>query len=194
MKMNKNGVEFIKFLEKDKIDRNKKCLCKCPICGNDFVMWASHFYRGSNGCKCRFYGKQYPRLYSIWTNMKTRCYNNNFPEYKTYGGRGITVCELWKNSFYEFLQWSLSNGYKKDLTIDRIDVNGNYEPNNCRWADISTQANNKRNSIRIPFENNMSLHQVCKKYGFNYKTETAYYYRHGYDSMLKRLETKIFDT
>lgn len=191
--VNSAGVKFVKFIGIDS-NGNKKYLCQCPRCDKPFEMWASHYYRGSNSCECEFYGKQYPRLYSIWTNMKSRCYNYNFPEYKYYGNRGIKICKAWKNNFYEFLQWALANGYQDNLTIDRIDVNGNYEPNNCRWADAETQANNKQNTLRVPFENNMSLHQVCRKYGFNYKTETTYYYRHGYEAMLKRLEEKILDT
>ena len=191
--VNSAGVKFVKFIGIDP-NGNKKYLCQCPNCNETFKMWASHYYRGNNSCECEFYGKQYPRLYSIWTNMKSRCYNCNFPEYKYYGNRGIKICETWKNNFYNFLTWALSNGYTDNLTIDRIEVNGDYEPNNCRWADAETQANNKQNTLRVPFENNMSLHQVCRKYGFNYKTETAYYYRHGYETMLKRLEGKILDT
>lgn len=191
--INSAGVKFVKFIGID-TNGNKKYLCQCPHCNENFEMWASHYYRGSNSCECRFYGKQYPRLYSIWINMKTRCYNSNGLEYKNYGGRGIEICRAWKNNFYEFLQWALANGYQDNLTIDRIDVNGNYEPSNCRWADVEMQANNKQNTLRVPFENNMSLHQFCRKYGFSYKAETSYYYKHGYDAMLKRLELKILDT
>lgn len=190
--VNSAGVKFVKFIGVDP-NGNKKYLCHCPRCDETFEMWASGYYAGKNSCECKFYGKQYPRLYSIWINMKTRCYNNNTPEYKIYGGRGIRICKNWKNNFYEFLQWALENGYQDNLSIDRIDVNGNYEPSNCRWANIETQANNKQNTLRVPFENNMSLHQVCRKYGFNYKTETAYYYRHGYNAMLERLKVKILD-
>lgn len=79
-------------------------------------------------------------------HMKDRCYNKNNEKYKHYGGRGISVCEQWRNSYVEFSEWAKAHGYADDLTIDRIDTNGNYEPNNCRWVDYTTQNNNKRNN------------------------------------------------
>lgn len=84
------------------------------------------------------------RLNSIWHNMKTRCYNPNVPNYGYYGGRGISVCEEWRNSFQAFYEWAVENGYRDDLTIDRIDMNGNYEPSNCRWVDMYVQNNHSR--------------------------------------------------
>lgn len=95
------------------------------------------------------HGKRKTRLYRIWANIKTRCTNKNDPHYRCYGGRGITVCDEWKNDFKAFYDWSVRHGYADDLTIDRINNNGNYEPSNCRWVDYKTQANNKRNVILI---------------------------------------------
>lgn len=92
------------------------------------------------------------RIYGIFKGMKQRCYNNNDTAFKYYGGRGIKVCAEWldkETGFVNFYNWSIENGYTDDLTIDRIDSNGNYEPDNCRWATAKEQANNKRNTIYV---------------------------------------------
>lgn len=94
------------------------------------------------------HGLKNSQLYMTWSRMKRRCNNPNCDKYSYYGGRGIRVCEEWTNDFMSFYNWAITNGYREDLTIDRIDVNGNYEPSNCRWTDRSIQTINQRKSIR----------------------------------------------
>lgn len=83
------------------------------------------------------------RLASIYQGMKQRCYNTKRPNYKYYGGRGIVICNEWLNSPQAFYDWAMANGYQENLTIDRINTDGNYEPQNCRWASFKEQATNK---------------------------------------------------
>ncbi|WDQ44019.1 HNH endonuclease [Staphylococcus phage ESa2] len=94
------------------------------------------------------------RLFTIHRAMKRRCYDSSIKNYKNYGARGITVCDEWLYSLENFANWAYDNGYNDNLTIDRIDNNGNYEPNNCRWVDNKTQANNKRNNVYIEYKGN----------------------------------------
>jgi len=94
--------------------------------------------------------------------MKTRCYNLKDKHYKDYGGRGIKVCEEWLNDSRKFIKWSLENGYKKELQIDRIDNNGNYSPDNCRWVTPKENSRNKRNIV-TDFKNGTRLCKKCKK-------------------------------
>lgn len=90
-------------------------------------------------------------LYKTYGNMKSRCNNPNLPNYYNYGGRGISVCEEWQNSYASFRSWALSHGYEEGLTLDRIDNDGNYEPDNCRWVDMQVQSNNTRVNRRITY-------------------------------------------
>lgn len=138
-----------------------KWLCKCD-CGNDIVVFATNLVRGlthSCGCfnrevlserSCTHHLSE-SRLYETWSGMKKRCYNANSKSFPAYGGRGIGVCNEWKDDFRTFYDWAMSNGYADDLTIDRIDVNGNYSPENCRWVDKLTQANNCRTNHYLTF-------------------------------------------
>ena len=89
------------------------------------------------------------RLYMIYYHIKTRCFNKKDIRWKHYGGRGITICKEWKNDYLSFKNWALSNGYKQNLSIDRIDNDGNYCPENCRWSTTKEQCNNKRNNLHI---------------------------------------------
>lgn len=111
------------------------------------------------------------RLYNIWAHIKTRCLDPDYDCYNHYGGRGISVCDEWKNSFAAFRSWAISNGYNDKLTIDRIDVNGNYEPSNCRWATISEQSKNKRNTKLVTFNGEtLCASDMASKYGVDKNT------------------------
>lgn len=98
-------------------------------------------------------GKKRHSLYITWFNMKQRCYNSKNNVYKYYGNRGILICDEWKDSYESFKNWSLKNGWKQGLTIDRIDVNGNYEPSNCRWSTRQIQANNTTRNKYLTYNN-----------------------------------------
>jgi len=102
--------------------------------------------------------------------MKGRCKNKNNNKAKDYSGRGITICDEWEN-FENFYKWAIANGYRENLTIDRIDNNGNYEPSNCRWTDLITQENNKRTNRRIEYNGEIkTLAQWARVFNINYNT------------------------
>jgi len=94
------------------------------------------------------HGKSESRLYEIWIGMRKRCQNPKHKNFDRYGGRGISVCSEWDSSFVAFQEWSLQKGYRNDLTIDRIDNDGDYEPSNCRWACMRCQSINRTNTIK----------------------------------------------
>lgn len=119
-------------------------------------------------------GKKASRLYRIWVNMRARCRNKNNPNYKDYGGRGIEICEEW-NDYCKFKKWAEDNGYSDELSIDRIDVNGNYCPGNCRWVDQKTQMQNTRTTIKV---DGVSLKKWCEDRGINYEVVKHYRQKH----------------
>lgn len=94
-------------------------------------------------------GKYYPKLYLVWQGMKNRCNNPKVENYCNYGGRGIKVCDEWQHSSYSFIRWAIDNGYKEGLQLDRIEVNGNYEPTNCRFVTPMVNTQNRRNTINL---------------------------------------------
>lgn len=123
----------------------------CTKCGKLATIRVTDLYNTkTNSCVCQLKRKTTnydKRLYSIYLSMKYRCYSATCRAYKNYGGRGIKVCGEWKNDFINFYNWAINNGYKDDLTIDRIDNDGNYEPNNCRWitkSENTSIANHER--------------------------------------------------
>lgn len=160
--------------------------CKCE-CGNVSCVDVYSLRNGNTkscGCLANPYGvtaTNNKRLYHSWCDMNRRCYDINGKNYKDYGGRGITVCDKWKNDFIAFYNWAIANGYNDTLTIDRIDVNGNYEPNNCRWVNWETQRNNKRTTIKIVINGTVkSLKEWCRYLNLNYSMVYARY-RKGLD-------------
>lgn len=119
----------------------------------------------------RYIPISYDRLYKIYSGMKDRCYNKNSDKYKNYGERGVIICEEWLKDYKLFKEWAEINGYSDELTIDRINVNGNYEPSNCRWATIKEQQNNRRNNHYIEYKGEIkTLKEWSEITGINYDT------------------------
>ena len=145
----------------ENVGKNTMWLCKCD-CGKETTTSGGRLVSGvTRSCGClKFVGYNWKhegantRIYNIWSSMKQRCINPNSHAYKWYGERGISICTEWlgEHGFENFREWSLSNGYEENLTIDRIDNNGNYEPSNCRWVDMKTQENNKRGNRIIEYK------------------------------------------
>ena len=118
------------------------------------------------------------RIYSEWQGMKGRCYNKGSARYADWGGRGIEVCEQWRNSFESFYTWAMANGYQDNLTIDRIDNNGNYCPENCRWVGQQEQCRNRRSNINITIGNSTrTLMEWCEISQVDYTNVNARYHR-----------------
>lgn len=117
------------------------------------------------------HGASGSRLYRTWRSIKCRCYNENRQCYKNYGERNIQVCDEWLNSFQAFYDWAINNGYKENLTIDRIDPNGNYEPGNCRWATNLEQPRNKRSNKKYTIKGETHcLKEWCEILNLKYTT------------------------
>lgn len=139
----------------------------------EVVNWLEELkeYRNHKDDKRPFHGMSDTRIYHIWAQMKARCYNASVQGYKYYGGRGIKVCEEWKDDegFWNFYNWAIRNGYKEDLSIDRIDVNGDYCPQNCRWATWKEQATNKQKNKIITYKRTtMSLAEWAERLNISY--------------------------
>lgn len=151
------------------LNKNARFKCRCD-CGNEIITESQKLRNGkTNSCGClrieaikkanTTHGQTKTRLYTIWHSMKSRC-NYDFKGSERYYGRGIKVCEDWENSFESFRDWAMDNGYVDDLTIDRIDSDGNYEPSNCRWVGKLTQDNNRNSNKKI--EINGELHTIAE--------------------------------
>ena len=156
------------------------CECNCPE-HTKVIVSSSHLTKEhTRSCGClkkeivkiasRTHGMSHTRLNRIWRGMRKRCYNSKNKQYKNYGGRGITVCEEWQE-FQPFYDWAMANGYKDDLTIERIGTNGNYEPSNCKWATQKEQQNNRRNNHLVKYNGEeKTIAQLANEYGLNYQT------------------------
>lgn len=123
--------------------------------------------RGINGRYKNLHGQSNTRLYSIWCGMKSRCADKTL---KDYGGKGISVCNEWAESFEDFHKWAMDNGYREDLTIDRIDSDINYEPSNCRWADNKQQSINRTSTIFYEYKGKrLSIVEWAELYDIPYR-------------------------
>ncbi|MBQ3021944.1 MAG: hypothetical protein IJD91_01275 [Clostridia bacterium] len=180
----------LEFVPNEK--RGSYWLCRCD-CGNEKVIRGNCLItKHTESCGCLFldvrkastttHGNSNSRLYSIWKNMKQRCNNPNASKYGTYGGRGICVCDEWLNNFPAFRTWALSHGYADNLSIDRIDNNKGYFPENCRWADNKTQCRNLRKNVLVKYEGKLiTISEVAEITGIS--KETLYYrFKHGYSN------------
>lgn len=168
-------------------------ICECD-CGNKKSVLPNKVIRGTTKtCGCgkpkrlikyniehnTKHGGRKEYLYSIWHGIKARCYNSNSKDYKNYGARGITMCDEWKDDYAAFREWSTNHGYSKELTIDRIDVNGNYEPDNCRWVDNIVQARNQRRSVKFLYNGKeRCLAEISEMTGILYQTLYGRLFRH----------------
>ena len=156
-------------------------LCRCD-CGKESVVSGQHLRSGhTKSCGCNVkdistvasvtHGMSGTRLYAIWCNMRERCYRRNRDDYPEYGGRGIEVCPEWRDNFEAFRDWALVNGYQEYLTLDRTDTNGDYCPENCRWATLQQQANNTRTNRLITYNGEThTLSQWADLKGISYDT------------------------
>lgn len=127
------------------------------------------------------HGYRHTRLYRIWTQIKTRCNNSNYEHFNRYGGRGIKICNEWSEDFSKFKDWAIQNGYDENLEIDRIDNDGNYEPDNCRWQSRVVQVRNRSNTVYLEHDRlKKPLKEWCEMYGVNYKLAHQRY-RKGWD-------------
>lgn len=163
-KINIVGQQFGRLTVISETDERTKCgevkyLCSCD-CGNTKVISGTTLRNGktrSCGClsaeatskRAKTHGLTKTRLFRIWAGIHDRCYNPNRREYECYGGRGIRMCDEWKDNFQAFYDWSMSNGYSDNLSIDRQDNDGNYEPSNCRWTTRKVQSDNTRQTVHI---------------------------------------------
>lgn len=160
-------------------DVQYKCRCDCGEVVNVLGIHLRSGHTSSCGCfradtaraTMTTHGMSGKRIHNIWKGMLERCINTRHNNYEIYGGRGITVCDEWRNSFEDFFEWSMSNGYTEELTLDRIDVNRGYFPDNCRWVTQREQCNNTRRNINVEINGEVhTLKQWTEIFGLKYGT------------------------
>lgn len=181
----------------DTDSRKTYWVCQCD-CGNIKVVRSDSLQSGAiRSCGCMKKAQEKinltkhhshkmsgTRIYHIWRGMKDRCYNVHSPNYYRWGGRGITICDEWKDNFSVFYSWAMENGYSENLTIDRIDNNGNYEPSNCRWATIEEQSRNRKSNVVIQIGNSKrTLKEWCEIFELEYGTILERYHNNGFESI-----------
>ena len=188
-------LTVVKYAGKTK-DHKSKWECKCE-CGNRQIVRAAALKQGGvkscgclandarkeNGKKMRGvkssqykHGLSGSRINGIYRSIKERCKNKNNPAYNHYGGRGIRICAEWDSDFSKFYEWSMANGYSPELTIDRIDNDGDYAPENCRWVSMRVQQNNRSNNVRITYNN--ETHTLSEWAGITGISKSALYHRY----------------
>ena len=137
-----NGFKIIKYTDEFKRN-NRLVIAECKLCFNSYKTQI-RYLRKANSCGCAWKTPGVPRrLQHTYAQMKTRCENSNHPAFQLYGAVGITICDEWQDS-KKFYEWALSNGYKSNLSIDRIDNYKGYSPDNCRWATLAEQQRNRK--------------------------------------------------
>lgn len=176
-------LSYLGKIKKDNGDNHRFWLGECK-CGKQMILRQTEIIKETRkSChKCNKasykHGLTNTRIFNIWQNMRGRCNCNTNYDYKDYGGRGIKVCDEWNNNFINFYNWAMNNGYDETLTLDRINVNGNYEPNNCRWADNYQQANNKRNTKKYKYNNRFyTIRELSNLSGLKYSTIQSRLYK-----------------
>lgn len=165
----RTGIKYGKLTCTDKFERRGKkiyWLCRCD-CGNEKWICAQNLLVAKScGCNNKtshtIHGMTGTRIHDTWSHMIQRCRNENHKFYKDYGGRGIAVCDEWigTEGFIRFNEWAMANGYQENLTIDRIDNDKGYSPDNCRWVDQLTQSNNKRSNKHYTY--NGETHTIAE--------------------------------
>lgn len=179
------GQRFGKLIALERTDKKRGNLtfwkCQCD-CGNISIVQTGHLTNGhTQSCGClqkerarkahTTHGKANERITKIWYGIRKRCYNPNSIYYSNYGGRGISMCDEWRSDFQSFYEWAMSHGYEEHLTIDRIDVNGNYCPENCRWITNEEQQNNRRTSHLLTYNGEThSMKDWAQLIGIKYST------------------------